>query len=348
MTSNATKLLVTGGTGVLGPPLVEALGLSRCILLRHRTPVADPAIETITGDLGQPRLALDAADYKHLLERIDGIVHAGALTSSLRPSKDLDAVNIDGTRHVIELAEQAQVPLHHVSTFYVRQRDQAQARPIVDGYQSTKRDAEALVEQAAVPTTIYRLPILIGDTQTGAIPRFTGQAVYLGAKAIVVGNAHALPATEESYLDFLPRDYVAQCLSAAIQGGVRGLCWITAGQQAITFGEFVEMCVDVAGDLGRPIVKPKLFPPEVVERFVLPAFGDTLPRVMRRQLEIANQVMLALANETQLPDSRDELPSGVEFPPLPDLRESLRASLRYWSANTKLPKPIEVPDTVTS
>lgn len=344
MTAHSRKLLVTGGTGVLGPSLLSALGCSRCIVLRHRSSVSDPAVELIDGDLSQPHLGIGAAAYRRLLGQIEGIVHAGAITSSLQPAAEVEDVNVLGTRHVVELAEQASVPLHHISTFYVRGRDGSHTSPAVDPYQASKRRAEGVVEGAATPTAIYRLPILIGDTQTGVISRFTGQAFYLAAKTIVSGNAHVMPVAGSSYLDFLPRDHVARCLRAAIDGGVRGVFWITAGSKALRFTDFVEICVEVAEELGRSVVRPKLLAPDVVERLVLPVFGESIPRAMLRQLELANRVMLGVASETHLPDSRRELPAGVEFPRVPDLRASLRASLRYWAANTTLPQPIKIPE----
>jgi nucleoside-diphosphate-sugar epimerase len=348
MTAGASKLLVTGGSGVLGSNLIAALGPSRCLVLRHRTPVADATVETIDGDLAEERLGLSATAYERLLDRIEGVVHAGALTSSFRPAAEVERVNVDGTRHVLTLAERAGVPLHHISTFYVRGRDGTHTTPAVDVYQSSKRSAESVVESATVPTATYRLPGLIGDARTGVISRFSGQAFYLGAKAIVSGNAHVMPASAVSYLDVLPRDHVAQCLQAGIDGGVRGTCWITAGRRAIPFTEFVEACVELAVELGRPVVRPRFVAPSVVERLVLPAFGDALPVQMRQQLRIANRVMLGMANESYLPDSREELPEGIEFPPLPDLPASLRASLRYWGANVKLAPPIAIPEGIES
>ncbi len=342
MTADARKLLLTGASGVLGPSLIAALGPSRCLVLRHRTPLADATVEAVDGDLTQERLGLDIATYERLLGRIDGVLHAGALTSSFRPSAEIERVNVEGTRHVLRLAERAGVPLHHISTFYVRGRDGTHTAPPVDAYQSSKRTAESVVANATVPTAIYRLPALIGDAQTGVISRFSGQAFYLGAKAIVSGNAHLMPVPPNSFLDFLPRDHVAQCLRAGIDGGVRGTRWITAGRRALPFGDFVDACVELSVELGRPVVQPKLVAPEVVERLVLPAFGDTIPAQLRQQLRVAKQVVLGIANESHLPDSRDELPEGVQFPPLPDLRASLENSLRYWAANVKLPPPIKV------
>lgn len=348
MTTGAPKLLITGGSGVLGPSLIAALGASRCLVLRHRTPLADGAVESVEGDLAQERLGLGSGAYEQLLGRIGGVVHAGALTSSFRSAAEIERVNVDGTRHVLALAERAGVPLHHISTFYVRGRDGTHTSPPVDAYQSSKRTAEAVVAEATVPTAIYRLPALIGDAQTGVISRFSGQALYLGAKAIVSGNAHLMPVPPGAFLDFLPRDHVAQCLRAGIDGGVRGTRWIVAGRRALPIGDFVEACVELSVQLGRPVVQPKLVAPEVVERLVLPAFGDTIPAQLRQQLRVAKQVMLGIANESHLPDSREELPAGVRFPPLPDLRESLRNSLRYWAANVKLAPPIKVPEGVRS
>lgn len=333
-------LLVTGASGVLGPAVLTAFDAGRCLALRHRTPVA--GAETVAGDLTQERLGLSTQDYARLVDRIDGVLHAGAITSAAWPAADLERANVEGTRTAVRLAEDAGVPLHHVSTFYVRGRDGTVTTEATNAYQATKRVAEDVAGQARVPTAIHRLPILIGDTDTGVTTRFRGQGLYAAAKAIVGGNAHLLPAPASCWVDFLPRDHVARCLRIAVDHGLTGTYWITAGAAAITLQAFVDACVDIAGELGREVVRPKLVDPEVVDRLILPAFGDLLPTQLRLQLRIGNSVALGMANEDHLPDSRDSLPEGVRFPDVPDLAACLRTSLRYWAANVTLRDPVRI------
>jgi nucleoside-diphosphate-sugar epimerase len=332
-------LMVTGASGVLGDAVMTAFGPERCLALQHRTPVSGTAV---AGDLTQDRLGLPPGAYRSLLGRIDGVLHAGAITTTAWPQAELERVNVEGTRAAARLAEDAGVPLHHISTFYVRGRDGSHSAEPTNAYQTTKRAAETVAGAARVPTAIYRLPILIGDTDTGVTTRFRGQGLYAAAKAIVGGNAHLLPAPATCWVDFLPRDHVARCLRAAVEGGLTGTYWITAGSAAVPLSTFVDACLDIAAEQGREVVRPTIVDPEVIERLILPAFGDLLPAQLRLQLRLGNAVAMGMANESHLPDSRGELPDGVRFPPVPDLVASLYRSLRYWAANVTLRAPVPV------
>ncbi len=337
-------LLVTGATGVLGPSVLAAFGPGRCIALRHRTPVLGGGVEVLTGDLTRERLGLSPQDYRRLLPRLGGVLHAGALTTTTWSAAELERTNVGGTRNAVRLAEDAGVPLHHVSTFYVHGRDATLTSEPTNPYQATKREAERIVAAAAVPTATYRLPILIGDADTGVVTRFRGQGLYVGAKTIVGGNAHLLPAPTPCWVDFLPRDHVAECLRIAVDAHLAGTYWITAGRAAIPLGQFVDICLEIAAELGRTVARPKIVDPEVVERLILPAFSDLIPAELRLHLRVANRVALGMANAGHLPDSRDDLPAGVRFPALPDLVACLRRSLRYWAAHVTLRPPVLIPE----
>lgn len=332
-------LLVTGASGVLGSAVLTAFGPGRCIALQHRTPVDSPAVR---GDLTQSRLGLPADDYRRLLARIDGVLHAGAVTTTAWSATDTERVNVEGTRNVVRVAEDAGVPMHHISTFYVQGRDGTETAQPTSAYQATKRAAEQVATTAQVPTAIYRLPMLIGDTDTGVTSGFRGQGIYAAAKTIVSGDAHVLPAPAKCWVDFLPRDHVAQCLRAAVEADLTGSYWITAGTQALTLDRFLDVCIDIATELGRDAVRPKLVDPHVVERFILPAFGDLLPPQLRMRLQVGTTLLTGMANGSFLPDSRHELPAGVRFPAVPDVAQSLRRSLRYWSQHVTLRAPVPV------
>ena len=56
-------VFVTGGTGTIGAPLVEALaaGGARVVMLVRRPSAAAATVEQVHGDLEQPGLGLDPA-----------------------------------------------------------------------------------------------------------------------------------------------------------------------------------------------------------------------------------------------------------------------------------------------
>src|SRR5207244_4610957 len=56
------------------------------------------------GDLGDPRLGLDDAHYAELVERVDTIVHNGAVVNFTPPYASLRTVNVRGTQDVLRLA----------------------------------------------------------------------------------------------------------------------------------------------------------------------------------------------------------------------------------------------------
>ncbi|ONI92992.1 hypothetical protein ALI22I_00735 [Saccharothrix sp. ALI-22-I] len=334
------RLLLTGATGVLGPALVAEFGGSRFVALEHRTPVGDPDVEVVRGDVTAERFGLDTDTYERLLKEVDGVLHAAALTSVAWPAEEISRANILGTRNAMRFAEDAGVPLHHISTFYVQGRDGTHDSTPANAYQSSKREAEDVVRTAEVPTAIYRLPMVLGDSTTGAITRFQGQGIYVAAKALVCGNAHVLPVPDGSYVDFLPRDHVARCVRIGVDAGVTGEHWVTAGRAALTFEQFVEECMGLAAELGREVVRPKVVDPGVVERLFLPAFGDSIPPDLRVQLRMGTRVVRGMSNEQWLPEPGETLPEGVDFPSTPDLADCLARSLRYWAANTTLPPAI--------
>ena len=128
------KVLVTGGTGLLGREVVNQLtarGHDVRILSRRQGP------NTVTGDL------LTGAGLPEALSGIDTIVH---LASDPKRPKDVD---VDGTRRLLDAAKNAGTPhLVYISIVGIDQIPMA--------YYRAKLTAEQLVEQAETPKTILR------------------------------------------------------------------------------------------------------------------------------------------------------------------------------------------------
>ncbi len=102
--------LVTGGTGFVGSHVARALvdmGYQVRILRRETSRldlVHDIACEHVMGDV------LDPDSLREAMDGVDWVFHVAAVADYWRSDPDLIyRVNVDGTRHVLEAAEQAGV-----------------------------------------------------------------------------------------------------------------------------------------------------------------------------------------------------------------------------------------------
>lgn len=230
---DAQRVLLTGATGFLGrwlakellnesqttlfcvvrPGPVDAPTRLRAALadadvastVLERLEESDGRVRVVEGDLSQPWLGIGQAGFEGLAEEVDAVCHAGAAVNWARPYHGLKAANVDGTRHLLELACRRARPFHFVSSLSVcysttvttslstpfspfprrpgvipsvtRQSidDRYDALPDLSGlhlgYAQTKVVAEALVREAGrrgLPVSIYRPSLIAGHSETGA------------------------------------------------------------------------------------------------------------------------------------------------------------------------------------
>lgn len=156
-------VLVTGGSGLVGSHVIEALRARGRPVRALARPAAVPLVqalgaEAITGDVTDPATWQRAA-----AGGLEAIVHAAAIVQ--RPGTTLaayEAVNVGGTRLAVEAARATRARLLHVSSVSVyggsadyrpvaeRRTEEQPFRPIAahDFYARTKRAAEVLVREA--------------------------------------------------------------------------------------------------------------------------------------------------------------------------------------------------------
>jgi NAD(P)-dependent dehydrogenase (short-subunit alcohol dehydrogenase family) len=259
--------LVTGGTGFVGRHLL------RCLAKRDGTtyvlvrPASQRRLETLLGELGagerlqpltgditRPSLGMEASDVKRL-EGAD-IYHLAAVYDLEASEADNQSANVDGTRHVVELAQRVRGRMHHVSSiaiagarwkrnFTEAMFDEGQA--LDHPYYRTKFDAEKIVRDSGLRFRIYRPGLVVGSSETGEADRIDGP--YYAFK-LIQRLRHAIPewvpliGFEGGEVNIVPVDFVARALDAiAHRDGLDGMTFHLTDPAAGSLGDVTnELC----------------------------------------------------------------------------------------------------------
>jgi NAD(P)-dependent dehydrogenase (short-subunit alcohol dehydrogenase family) len=209
MTTQGSRHLVTGSTGLVGRPLVERLiarGARLHLLVRpssraraepllerwrQQAAAAGGHLEVWEGDVARPGLGLSAQALASW-PGFDHVVHLAALYDLRAPADRLRAINVDGTRELLALLRErgfggvlhfvssVAVAGDHQGSFAEAQLDAGQKHP--HPYQRTKYEAEVLVRAAAdLRVRIYRPSAVVGHSLTGEIDRIDGPYYFFKA-----------------------------------------------------------------------------------------------------------------------------------------------------------------------
>ena len=245
MTDDATadpEVFLTGFPGFLGSRLVERLldrgaGPVACLVQpkyrdlaeRRAAELIDPddreQIRLYDGDITEPGLGLDGLDD---LSSVTELYHLAAVYD-LAVSRDVgEAVNVRGTEHVLDVAEELDVDrFQYVSTCYVSGRYDGvfteshlqEGQTFNNHYEETKYRAEVLVQDRmaeGLPATIYRPAIVVGDSQTGATEKYDGPYYLvrlLLAQPSALSVLTTVPGAAETELNVVPRDFVVDAIA---------------------------------------------------------------------------------------------------------------------------------------
>jgi NAD(P)-dependent dehydrogenase (short-subunit alcohol dehydrogenase family) len=231
---------VTGATGFIGRNLVERLlerqgtiyalvregSKGRLEELRNRWGVDADRLVGIVGDLSQPGLGVSEEDVSRLRGEVDHLFHLAAIYDMTADAESQKAANVDGTRHMVELAHAVEAGrVHMVSSIAaaglykgIWREDMFEEAENLDThpYFRTKHDSERVVrEECERPWRVYRPGIVVGHSETGEMDKIDGP--YYFFKLIrriraVVPQWMPMLGVEGREINLVPVDFVVRAM----------------------------------------------------------------------------------------------------------------------------------------
>lgn len=287
-------------------------------------------VVAVAGDVSQPRLGL--AD-PGLAERIAHVIHAAAATRFDQTLDDARALNVEGTRRVLDLARRAAAAgalerVHYISTAYVvgerpgvRSESDAPG-PFRNAYEQSKWEAEQAVRSAGdeLPATCYRPSIVVGDSRTGYTPHF--RVLYEPVRWLVSGKTDLLPCRGEVRLDVVPVDWACEAILALARepSAVGRVVNISCGPEAACSIEEMLDVGAVATNAHRarngldPLQKARIVSPDDPDP-ALAALFEAAAGVMRMHLPymLEEQLFDTSAAAALLPDGFAPAPRLLDY-----------------------------------
>lgn len=179
-------------------------------------------VTVVEGDVGAMDLGLSGAEHAELAARLTHIHHAAITTDTQLGEREAEAINVAGTREVLELAEACahlEVLVAHssIGVFGGREGTVSEDEPAPgsghrSAVESTLARAERMLREATrVPVAIVRSGMIVGDSTTGVIDRLDG--FYLLVLLLMSSPrdfALPLPSRGDAPLYLTPIDFVAK------------------------------------------------------------------------------------------------------------------------------------------
>jgi thioester reductase-like protein len=242
-------VLLTGGTGFIGPFLMKSLleqTRAKIYVLvrssdedqgRQRLRAAmesmgpcgvrlmqmfEARVIPICGDLGQPKLGLTQDVWDFLANEMDAVFHNGATVNYLFNYDRMRDANVMGTNEVLRLAFEGRTKdLNYVSTTFVfgwavksvlYETDMNQDMELLDfGYSQSKWVAEQVVADARAQGLSVRIfrPALVSPSVTGG-----GNNFDIAVRLVAFMVNHGIGVDALNQVSFVPADIVANNIVA--------------------------------------------------------------------------------------------------------------------------------------
>ena len=329
-------VLVTGGSGLVGSHVIEALhsrGENVRALVRSESRSAVEALgaESVIGDV------TDAQAWRNAAQGVRAIVHAAALVAPHARYAEFEHVNVGGTRLATEAARSVGARLIHVSSVAVYGRSVAytagsggvaedlpfQPLPERDFYARTKRLAEELVQRevadGGLSATVIRPNVIYGERDRLFTPRVIATVRRGFVPQMGPGTNH---------LSCVYAGNVASAIVAALDAPPKpGFHAYNVTRDAPPLLTQREFLLAFAGAVG---VRPRRLPIPIVLARIGAEVWSAVLRLLRpgRYAGLAGAAVLFVVGEN--PFSTERIRAELGWTPPFDARAAIQRAVRWW------------------
>src|SRR6185503_7871446 len=231
------KVLVTGASGFIGEALIRRLAADghevRAFARRAAAIATAPHIHPFEGDM------LDPASLDRAAAGMDAIVHLACATG-ITDERLVRAINVDGTRALLDAAEK-----HHVRRFVFVSTISA-TRERMGPYGRTKKEGEAMVAHAGIEWVTVRPSLVYGSAPIGL---FASLAAYLKSLPVVPVIGSGKLELDPIHVDDVC-EVLAQCVT---RPDVVGRTYDLLGPERVTFNDFLARLAQRLG-IRKPVI----------------------------------------------------------------------------------------------
>lgn len=174
---SSMSIVVTGASGFIGNAVVQRLlSEGRRVVSLGRTDPQLPGLPHFTWDIREPA----SPDLLRALPYHDTVVHCAGEVDDWAEPRDLHAVNVTGTRHVLDAFSGVRIICLSCADVYDPRRDHhrlyEEAGPVAEdrypsAYEQSKALAEAVIKRVRPRTLVLRPSVVYGPGDTTLFPR---------------------------------------------------------------------------------------------------------------------------------------------------------------------------------
>ena len=292
------KAFVTGASGFLGHAVcADLLTRGHSVVALVRRPGSHPAGTTAaTGDLG------DRGALEQTLEaaRPDCVIHLAAEIATQRDPRKIDAVNVGGTRRLLEACETVGgARFVFVSTVVTGDAagavlDEDSSIPVETAYGRSKQQGERLVRESGVPGVIIRPSHVYGPG---------GWYVEEIVKRLRQPGRFAVIGSGTNWWDVVRVEDVASACVEAAERAPDGAVYHVVDDQPISYYDFVGLTAAALG-----VGPPRRIPAWLARRVA----GDGPVRAVVRSARSSNpRIKRELGWQPRYPSAQIGVPDAV-------------------------------------